>query len=163
LPKNNAKLPDISIPGFFIGDAAFPLTTRMIKPYCGSNLTIAQRIFNYRHSRARRTIESAFGILANRWQIFHRSICMLPETVDKITLASICLHNFLMHKEQKNRTKEHSQETDGNSTYWSPAVVDAEQGNTQIAITQRDVLCEYFVSPAEEVNFQYDYINRGIH
>jgi len=68
-----------------------------------------------------------------------------------------------MHKEQKNRTKEHSQETDGNSTYWSPAVVDTEQGNTQIAITQRDVLYEYFVFPAGEVNFQYDYINRGIY
>jgi len=138
LPKDNAKLPgsDISIPGFFIGDTAFPLTTRITKPYCGSNLTIVQRIFNYGHSRARCTIESAFGILANRWQIFHRSICMylLPETVNKITLASVCLHNFLMHKEQKNRTKEHSQETDGNSTYWSLAV-DAEQDNTQIAIT----------------------------
>jgi len=77
LPKDNAKLPgsDISILGFFIGDAAFLLTTRMMKPYCDSNLTIAQRIFNYRHSRARRTIKSAFGILANRKFFTDRFVC----------------------------------------------------------------------------------------
>lgn len=39
---------NISMPGFFIGDAAFPLITRIMKSYYGSNLTIAQRIFNYR-------------------------------------------------------------------------------------------------------------------
>lgn len=166
LPKDNAKLPgsNISIPGFFIGDAAFPLTTRIMKPYCGSNLTIAQRIFNYRHSRARRTIESSFGILANRWQVFHKSICMLPETADKITLASVCLHNFLMYEEQKNgTTEEYSQEIHSDSMYWSLVIVDAEQGNTQMAITQRDVLCEYFASPVGEVDFQYDYVHRGIY
>lgn len=165
LPKDNAKLPgsDISIPGFFIGDAAFPLTTRMMKPYNGSNLTTAQKIFNYRHSRARRTIESSFGILANRWQIFHRSICMLPETVDKITLASVCLHNFIMYEEKKNGDKQYNQEINGVSTYWSPAVVDADQCNTQMAVTQRNVLCEYFVSSVGEVDFQYDYIHRGLY
>lgn len=67
LPKDNAKLPDsdVSIPGYFIGDAAFALTTRIMKPYGSTKLTIAQKVFNYRHSRARRTIESSFGILAS--------------------------------------------------------------------------------------------------
>ncbi|XP_077277800.1 uncharacterized protein LOC143905974 isoform X2 [Temnothorax americanus] len=158
LPKYNAKLPgtDISLPGFFIGDAAFPLTRRMMKPYSTSNLTIAQRIFNYRHSRARRTIETAFGILANRWQIFHKSICMLPKTADKVTLASVCLHNYLMYEEQKDGAKAYSREIDGTDTCWSPVMVEGEQANTQ-----RDILCDYFVSPVGEVNFQYDYITRG--
>ncbi|KAL6420929.1 hypothetical protein ACFW04_013812 [Cataglyphis niger] len=62
LPKDNVKLPgtDIGILGFFIRGATFPLTT--MKPYYGSNLTIAEKIFNYRHSRAKRTIESSIGI-----------------------------------------------------------------------------------------------------
>ncbi|XP_036144929.1 protein ALP1-like [Monomorium pharaonis] len=163
LPKDNAKLPgsDIKLPGFFIGDAAFPLTTRIMKPYCGSNLTIAQKIFNYRHSRARRTIESLFGILANRWQVFHKSICMLPQTADKRTLASVCLHNFLMYEEQKDASKEYSQEIDSNNISWLPVEINAERDNTQIAITQRDMLCNYFVSLVGKVDFQYDYIRRG--
>jgi len=163
LPKGNAKLPgsNISMPGFFIGDAAFPLITRIMKPYCGSNLTIAQKIFNYRHSRARRTIESAFGILANRWQVFHKSICMLPQTADKITLASVCLHNFLMYEEQKNGMKEYSQEVNGDSTYWSPVVINTDQNNTQMTVVQRNFLCEYFISPTGKVDFQYDYVRRG--
>lgn len=162
LPKDNTKLPgsDISIPGFFIGDAAFPLTTKIMKPYGGSALTVPQKIFNYRHSRARRTIESSFGILANRWQVFHKSISMLPKTADKVTLTSVCLHNFLMFEEQKDGTKEYSQEIENYNTYWSP-VIEAEGDNTQIAATQRDVLCDYFNSPAGEVDFQYDYVQRG--
>lgn len=163
LPENKAKLPgsDISMPGFFIGDAAFPLTTTIIKPYTTSNLTISQRIFNYKHSRARRTIETSFGIFANRIQIFHTSIRMLPETVDKITLASVCLHNFLMYEEQKDGVKSYSQETNQVNTCWSSVMVEDKQGNTSIVLTQRDSLRDYFVSPVGELHFQYDYINRG--
>lgn len=162
LQKNNVKLPgsNISIPGFFIGEAAFPLTTRMMKPYSTSNLMFAQRIFNYRHSRARRTVETAFDIFSNRWQIFHKSICMLPETVDEVTLASVCLHNFLMYKEQKDGAKAYNREIDGIGICWSPVIVQDEQANISTAVTQRDILCDYFISPVGEVNFQYDYINR---
>ncbi|XP_066589329.1 uncharacterized protein [Prorops nasuta] len=103
LPKGDAILPhfNIALPGFFLADAAFPLTQRIVKPYGGINLTIAQKVFNYRHSRARRTIESAFGILTNRWQIFHRPICMLPKTIDRIIMTSVCLHNFILTEEQR--------------------------------------------------------------
>lgn len=88
---------------------------------------------------------------------------MLPETIDKITFAAVCLHNFLMYEEQKDGTKEYSQEIDEDNTYWSPVVIDAEQSNSQMAITQRDILCEYFVSSVGEVDFQYDYVHRGIY
>lgn len=165
LPKENAQLPgsDINISGFFIGDAAFPLTTQLMKPYPGSHLTMAQTIFNYRLSRVRRTIESAFGILANRWQIFHKAICMLPETADKITLASICLHNCLMYEEQRDGIKEYSQEIDVANMHWLPVMTERAEANTRMALSQRDILCEYFVSPLGEVNFQYDYVRRGIY
>lgn len=60
---------------------------------------------------------------------------MLPKTADKITFACVWLHNFLM-LEKKDGNEEYSQEIDGNRMYWSPVIVDAEQDNTQIAVTQ---------------------------
>ena len=62
------KLPgeDTPVPYFFVGDDAFALKEWMMKPFPFRGLTREQRIFNYRLSRARRVVENAFGILANR-------------------------------------------------------------------------------------------------
>jgi hypothetical protein len=41
------------IPFYFIGDDAFPLGTRMMKPYCPKDkttLTREERVFNYRYN-----------------------------------------------------------------------------------------------------------------
>jgi len=56
-------------------------------------------IFNYRLSRARRIIENAFGILVSRWRVYKREIIAKEENVELIVKATVCLHNFLMHRE----------------------------------------------------------------
>jgi hypothetical protein len=80
---------------FFIGDDAFPLRLWMIKPYSRRDLTHAERIFNYRCSRARRVVENAFGILANRFRCMLGTMEQQPQTIQKIVLACVCLHNLM--------------------------------------------------------------------
>lgn len=84
-----------NMPYFFVGDDAFALSEHMMKPYPRSDINHDARIFNYRCSRARRVVENAFGILANRFQCLLRTLPQLPETATKVVLACIVLHNLV--------------------------------------------------------------------
>lgn len=62
-----------------------------------NNRTCYTLIFiNYRLSRARRMVESAFGILANRFRVLLNPINLDVYKVEQITLCSVILHNFLI-------------------------------------------------------------------
>ena len=55
-------------PLVMIGDEAFPLKEWLLRPYSGRYATTeAKRVFNYRLSHARRTIENTFGIITARY------------------------------------------------------------------------------------------------
>jgi hypothetical protein len=81
MQRNQLNLPKDCL---FVGDHAFPLRRHLLKPYGYNNLTIKQRIFNYRLSRARQIAENAFGILASRLRILERPIGHKPDTMDLI-------------------------------------------------------------------------------
>lgn len=96
LPKDK-PLPgrNLPVPHVIVADGAFPLTRHILKPYPMKGITREKRIFNYRLSRARRMVESTFGILANRFRILLNVIPLCPDKVKIVTQACCVLHNFL--------------------------------------------------------------------
>lgn len=66
-----------------------------MKPYGSRNLTKDKRIFNYRLSRARRVVENAFGILANRFRVLLSTMGQEPDTVRLIVTTFCILHNLM--------------------------------------------------------------------
>ena len=91
---SKCKLPGTEqmVPYVFVGDDAFPLTSGIMKPYkVKGHLTKEQRIFNYRLSRARRIVENAFGILANRFRVFMKPIALEPRKVESVILACVLI------------------------------------------------------------------------
>ncbi|KAG5864410.1 hypothetical protein JTB14_001497 [Gonioctena quinquepunctata] len=89
LPGQNTETPYV-----FIGDEAFP---NLMRPYPKARVTgnYQNKVFNYRLSRARQTVESSFGILAARFRIYKRPFECKLDTIDIIVLATIVLHNYL--------------------------------------------------------------------
>uniref|UniRef100_A0A1B6K9S4 DDE Tnp4 domain-containing protein n=1 Tax=Graphocephala atropunctata TaxID=36148 RepID=A0A1B6K9S4_9HEMI len=85
------------VPYVFVADDAFPLTTKMLKPFRQAQLDSADKeIYNYRLSRARHVVENSFGILAARFRIFHTQINLEPENITRVVKATCALHNFLI-------------------------------------------------------------------
>lgn len=86
----NGKIPNDY---HLIGDGAFPLTINMMKPFIGNNLDPKQRQFNFL-SRARMTVENAFGRLKARWRVLLKfSELDFKKTVMMISTRCI-LHNI---------------------------------------------------------------------
>lgn len=83
----------------FVGVEAFSISNNVMRPYSGKHLSVKQRIFNYRLSRARRYVECTFGILANKWRIFHRHINVSYNFAIDIVKACCILHNFVINRD----------------------------------------------------------------
>lgn len=64
----------LKVPYIFVADCAFPFHEHIMKDYSSHNLSVKQRVFNYRLHRARRYVECAFGIMCSKWRIFHRAL-----------------------------------------------------------------------------------------
>lgn len=85
-------------PFVIVADDAFALRINVMKPFPGRSLNAAQRIYNYRLSRARRVVENAFGILSARFRVLLKAINLDANKAKRITLACCALHNFLIEK-----------------------------------------------------------------
>lgn len=90
-----------NVPYVLVGDEAFPLKPYLMRPYPRvAGLDYPKKVFNYRLSRARRVVENAFGILANRWRILRRPFKATLENTSVVIAACVVLHNFLMSSDR---------------------------------------------------------------
>lgn len=138
------------------------------------DMTMAQRIFNYRLSRARRIIENAFGICAARFRVLLKPIELKPEKVNKVVLAICALHNFLITRKSLyvssgdfDRYNENGTLIQGNwrtelgGNTLLPLMSRVHPGRVpEDAHTVRTRLMNYFVTDGE-VPWQYQAVGAG--
>ncbi|KAK9728825.1 DDE superfamily endonuclease [Popillia japonica] len=77
----------------------------LLKPYGRSDLDVSSEYFNKRLSRARRTVECAFGIIRSKWQILDKPILTDIDHADKIVKAICVLHNVIIDREGMEHNK----------------------------------------------------------
>lgn len=147
--SESANLPNTNEypqPFVFIGDEAFALHSNLLRPYPGRGLNDTKRIFNYRLSRARRTVECTFGVLANKWRVLHTPIQVQPDFTDEIIKSCCVLHNFVRRRDGFN-----NEDTETNM------LNDIEvrgTGSCTQGTKVRDYFAKYFMGPGS-VPFQF--------
>ena len=72
-----------------------------MRPYSTDIAAVCREneVYNYRHSRAIRTVECAFGILVSKWKCLKNELQVSPEHVDKLVSAACLLHDLITDKE----------------------------------------------------------------
>lgn len=141
-------------PYYICGDEAFPLMPYLMRPYPQRVLNARRRIFNFRLSRGRKSVECAFGILVSKFRIFEGPICCDEGTVKSIIKASCFLHNFVRIREGKFTTPAHFHQNP-----IQPQIDEAEDGyrETTLAMRLRKSLAVYFTTPEGSIPIQWKY------
>lgn len=95
-----------------------------------------------------------FGIFVSEFRIFHTAIDAVPEIIDRIVLASACLHNFRLTEQEDEEPFDLSDRPDKPGRAEFKSILDSIQPPEDDLIDQlelggnaiRDQLAEYFVS-----------------
>eukprot|EP00102_Acyrthosiphon_pisum_P012016 XP_008180995.1 PREDICTED: uncharacterized protein LOC103308764 [Acyrthosiphon pisum] len=155
LPK---KLPNdddgVEQPFVIVGDEAFALHENLLRPYPRKNLDLKKKIFNMRLTRARRYVECTFGILANKWRVFHTPILVEPEFATLIVKAACVIHNFVRRRDgvKYEDTLHCPFESISSET-------NLARGSTISARDVRDYFAAYFDSPKGKLDWQYNAVH----
>lgn len=143
------------MPFIFVGDEAYSLSVNLMRPFPKRRLDNRKRIYNYRHSRARRIVECAFGMMTKKFRVLEHSMLLEPHKATDITLACCILHNVIreregairdVHEELLRLIEDEEDENISHNTSRSVA-----------AINIRDKFVDYFNSEEGAVPWQNKY------
>ncbi|CAH1991371.1 unnamed protein product, partial [Acanthoscelides obtectus] len=106
-----------------------------------------KRTFNERLSRARRVVESSFGILESKWRLLQKPIETTPDLADKIVKCMCVLHNIVIDKDGMDELMLHEIDQQssnfGETEQLSPTV---NTRSTRRALTTRLAFAQYFLN-----------------
>lgn len=149
-------------PYVFVSDEGIGMNTHIMRPYPFKQLTNEKRIFNYRLSRARRTVENAFGILSSVWRVFSSTILLSPEKVTKVILTCCVLHNMLRNRKVRSYL---TVIPDTNTGQTNTSLLQLQTGRNlnPATITAKSIRNEFanFFSTSGEVEWQWKYANNN--
>lgn len=152
---------NLEFPYFFVADEAFPLQKYLMRPYPKRGLNNKRRIFNYRLSRARKTVECAFGMASQKFQVLLSAIrCKRVKTVNSIVRAICILHNYIRKREGvpfEQHFKTNDEETVKARNAPRLQVQQIEINENSNAQTLRDYLSNYFIRPEIALTWQWNY------
>lgn len=87
-PRNLPNTPNPQ-PFVMVADEAFKISSNLLRPYPARKLDATKRVFNYRLSRCRRSVECAFGVLANKTRLFSYNQNLLMKLCKPVVLSTI--------------------------------------------------------------------------
>ena len=147
---------NIEMPFYFVGDEA--LQKNLMCPFPRRQLDLPKRIFNYRLSRARRTVECSFGILVKKFAQFQKSMETGLEITEIIIKSACVLHNFIRKEpnEAGRMLEKLFLENDQESHELHSIVPTNAHRSTLEAMRIREKLMNYFISTAGSVSWQYN-------
>lgn len=152
LPHDNTQQ---EVPYYFVADNAFPLTRRLMRPYPMARITNEKRIYNYRHSRARKTIECAFGMMTQKFQVFLTPIrCLRYETINNIIKSACVLHNFIRSKDGISYSPVDIENT-AQTRNFEQNVIHVNAVSSGLVV--RKYLTNYFTTPQGALPWQNNY------
>ena len=155
------------VPYFIVSDDAFALKDYCMKPYSRKSMAPRELIFNYRLSCARRVVENAFGLLAQRFRVMLRTSELNPQNVKETIKCCITLHNVLLKRLPPPQDAVNREDAAGDLLHgaWRHHVIWDEQPQPQAGRANtagkrvRETLADYFGSPAGIVPWQWDKAN----
>lgn len=104
ITNNRSKLPaatpisetnDDVLPYIILADEAFALSNHVMRSFDVNSLTTRRKVCNFRHSRPLSYTECTFGIMSNKWRIFHRPLNVDVSLAEDIIKTCCILHNYV--------------------------------------------------------------------
>ncbi|KAE9522886.1 hypothetical protein AGLY_016697 [Aphis glycines] len=124
-----------------------------------------RKVFNYRLSRAKRTVENIFEIASSVFRVLCKPIMLKPNNADRVIFAITCLHNYLRtpfgsldYETSDGQIQPGTWREEGMPT--SSLLSLDRNGPKKFRVTAKDVRNEfmnYFVSGDGELPWQYSH------